>query len=136
MNNYQIHHYLASDPWASQFFGGVYPIDKVPMNFEWAYVVNTSPSTLQIGHWVAMCGDEFFCSFGTDPRFYGLPGMPHNTRQLQSFNSDVCGLYVIMYIQLRSRGYSMNDIVCTFTSNPNINDRIVTAAFNAGRWPA
>jgi hypothetical protein len=71
---------------------------------------------------------EFFCSFGSDPRDFSLPAMPHNTRQLQAINSTVCGDYVLLYAKLRCRNRSMREIVSCFTPIPAVNDAMIQRA--------
>jgi hypothetical protein len=55
--------------------------------------------------------------------------MPSNNVRLQAVNSEVCGLYVILYIKLVCRGYTLADMLSCFTAYDDVNDAIVSAIF-------
>lgn len=113
-------------------FEGVFPIDYLPqIEPGKTYIVNTSPSTIAYGHWVAICNMNFFCSYGINPVVYGLPEMPYNDVCLQSVLSDVCGYYVILYARLISRGHGENDMLKCFTDDYKLNDRILMGFFSS-----
>ena len=48
-----------------------------------------------------------------------------NDRQSQHILSTVCGAYCVFFAIYKSYGHDMYRIVCAFTDNPTINDRLV-----------
>lgn len=122
----QLRKILEDDPFVAPYFKGVYSIDTIPINRNGVYIMNTSPAHIPIGHWVAIAGNQFFCSLGTHPSAYGIKGITeYNSETLQNLNSNVCGLYVTAYIKAVCRGYSLIDFLSCFTNNTRINDMIV-----------
>ena len=97
-------------------------------------VCNTSPLNTRGSHWVGICIDnqqrgEFFDSYGLHPMAYGMEcGMEHagswtyNDILLQSFNSSVCGHYVIGYCFTKMAGLRMEEFVYLFCNDTKIND--------------
>ena len=49
----------------------------------------------------------------------------YNDRQLQHILSSLCGAYCIFFAIYKSYGHDMHRIVCAFTDNTIINDRLV-----------
>ena len=49
----------------------------------------------------------------------------YNDRQLQNILSTVCGAYCVFFAIYKSYGHDMHRIVCAFTDNTIINDRLV-----------
>ena len=100
-------------------------------------VCNTSTRDTRGSHSVAICIDnqrrgEFFDSYGLHPMAYGMEGGMENSRTwtyndipLQSYTSSVCGHYVIGYCLTRLAALSMEDFVCSFTTNTKVNDEII-----------
>lgn len=129
-------------------FGGARPADILPRDGHYKfYVLNTDTSDRRGKHWVAVYLNpyqpEFFDSLGHSPVFYhkefeyllinhspNQPNYLYNSKRLQQFGSNVCGLYCIYYIVLRDRGYSMHDIVNTFTGRLDVNDELVKNFYN------
>jgi hypothetical protein len=128
MNALQIHKLLTFDSHTKPVFKGVYPKNRLPRRLHLqptdppsAYVVNFDDSHLPGSHWVALFidpkhGGEYFDSYGNPPieecqRLLDLypPGV-YNLTCLQE-KTLVCGQYCVLYLLLRSRGYSMHDIV-------------------------
>jgi hypothetical protein len=127
MNSAQIYEALKDDVYTGPVFWGVFPIDKLPVMKEWGiYVVNTAPSPIKLGHWVAVINGIFFCSYGVNPVIYGLKPMPFVNRQLQSFESNTCGKYVVLFSKLICRGYTPADIIDCFGKIPLVNDKIIS----------
>ena len=106
-------------------FLGTHPFDLFPLPHLLSYpphpstgiccIVNTDPSSKPGQHWVAFYRDlqkppghiEFFDSYGHPPSFYSfsLPDnlkIQSNTHQLQSFSTNVCGQYCILFLLLRA----------------------------------
>jgi len=111
-------------------FGEVIPADQLPIEPKNKfYVVNNDPSTKPGRHWLAVyMGQvpEFFDSLGQSPSSYNKdfenflinhgPNYKYNTMRIQNDGSDMCGGYCIYYIILRNLGYSMKEVVNTFSS--------------------
>lgn len=109
-------------------------VDKKPS----AFVINTDPSDKPGKHWVAVYhksnGEaEYFDSFGLPPLTPDI--LKHlednafhwhyNPTILQHYSSNTCGKYCILFLLLRSRGYSFCSIVNFFTKQLRSNDKLV-----------
>ena len=90
------------------------------------FVFNTHYSHQPGEHWLAVYANDsevdFFDSFGRSVSFYpdvneilsihgGYETIRSNETQLQNFLSTVCGDYCVYFCLLRSRGWSMDEIV-------------------------
>lgn len=130
MNSEEIDDLLLRDNFVNIRYRGVYPIDQLPSNRSGIYIVNTSPSYISTGHWVAIVDDLFFCSYGVNPMNYGITGChAFNNNQLQSINSSVCGLYVVAFVKCFARGYTLESFLSCYDVDTNVNDMIVSHAF-------
>jgi hypothetical protein len=122
----QINRALRADPNVSEYFLGVFSLDKLPSEIDYpcAMVVNTDPSHEKGEHWVAFHFDEnrygeYFDSYGKWPddpilsKFLAKNGRiwcGHSV-QLQGFNTTVCGQYCIEFLTRKCAGETMADIV-------------------------
>ena len=62
-------------------------------------------------HWVAVFHNEYYDSFGLPPPKKLEKRIDwYNTRQHQSVNSKLCGLYACYYIQCRNRDFTPYEI--------------------------
>ena len=148
MNTLDINTFLLNDAFSKNIFAGTYAIDKLPKSSinkkKWCCCANLSPSNESGSHWIAIFLDkddgEFFCSFGTNPftfNNYYLNNFlyynnveRYNSKCLQNYFSSYCGFYVIAYILVRSRGYTLDNFLDCFESNKNIlNDEIIRKFF-------
>lgn len=126
------------------YFKGTYPRDKIPVTKERpaAFIVNTDASSSPGTHWVAIFLDtdmrgEYFDPFGLPPlvaefNLYLAQNCPNGytwsnqTIQNVSFNSTVCGQYCILFVKLRSLGYTFCDMMQLFScTNTLLNDSLV-----------
>ena len=90
-----------------------------------ALVINTDVAAGPGEHWLAFYAPrtsskiEMFDSFGLPPDFYSLDkSLIHFfTRGIQAFNTKVCGHYALLFIYLRSRGYSFNNSIIILKKN-------------------
>jgi uncharacterized protein YutD len=139
MNNIQIDKILKKDKKSKKIYLGTFPFDKLPKNFKYpaCFIINNQKST-EIGeHWLAIYFDSqkkcyFFDSFGMDPKFYNLLSylktksttIIHNKLQIQSFFSEYCGYYCIIFLLLKVRKYSLNFILSQF-KDPESNDNLI-----------
>lgn len=151
MDTQEIYAALKTNPSTKDCFNFVYPIDKLPPKNSLKYnsrgegfvVVNTDPSYKKGSHWIALCispsqfsADEYFDSYGEEPpeeiKNYLGGNCLRQKRQLQSFETTVCGQWCIFYIWKRCCGLSLGDIVKQFKGNsPVENDQFVNAKINA-----
>jgi len=94
-------------------------------------VVNTDLTRGPGIHWVCFFKEnnkvEFFDSGGRPASFYQIPHSHdwHNTIPLQDPSSVVCGHYCIMFLVMRSEGYSANDIISSLSSFGMHPDKLV-----------
>jgi len=130
MNTQEIGDLVRKDPLITNF-QGVFSIDTLPkLKPNASYVVNTSPSYVSQGHWTGIHDKTFFCSYGIEPKSYGIKGIKsYNDTQFQSLNSSVCGYYVVLVLGLLSRGYELEEISNIFIYADNVNDDIVRAYY-------
>ena len=145
MNNKEISEIIRRDPRARRVFRGVFPRDKLPIiispfNGASAYIINTGHSSGPGEHWVCVWFDgrgraEYFDSFGLPPTlapiqdfinrnsFYSLK---YIQRLCQSLVSSACGLYVLYYVLMKSRGANLQRVQQSFQPhNLRGNDRRV-----------
>ena len=123
-------------------FRGVYACDRLPLNLPHRrpliIIANTDPSDRQGEHWVLIRlgpnrTGEFFDSLGQPPKpifrrymdRFCTRWISNVDQQLQSIISYYCGHYVIFYALFSSIGYSMHEILSSFTSDNSLNDHIV-----------
>jgi hypothetical protein len=109
---------------------------KMPESFPSCVISNTMPKTHKGLHWVAFFfknkhSIEFWDSYGKSPKHYNFifKIRQSNKMILQSYNSDVCGLYCIMFLSLRANGVSFLKIKKMFSKNTFSNDCIVLTYF-------
>lgn len=144
MNNLQLTAVLTSDIFAQRVFCGVFPRDILPRRVQTrrpcAYVINTDRYGKPGEHWVCVFFDgfgksEYFDSFGLPPLHSDIEqfikrnsqSSRYNQRFLQDLTSSACGLYVIYYVLIKSRGGSLNRMLTCFNSlRQRSNDRRVT----------
>ena len=105
------------------------------------YTDNTEESHLPGKHWIAFWFEspvygEFFDSYGNQPTFYRKEfeeTLRHSVRHylynnvvLQSSDSKTCGLYAVMYLISKAKGYSMKKIQSFFNKkDKSWNDQLV-----------
>ena len=151
MNSAQLDYNLRRDSCTQTMWRGVFPVDKIkllPQNklLPAGYIVNTAPSSHDGKHWVAFYFSEnhaeFFDSYGFEPK------KPEMTKFLKSYgHSDetikktnvrlqgnwttVCGQYCVFFLTLRSRGWSYDEIMKTFSEKDyEWNDGLVQSFVN------
>ena len=101
---------------------GVFARDELPdLTREirpWCLILNTDPKDQPGTHWLALYAAkegriELFDAFGLPPITYNLDSLKplHLFYSFQSPSSSVSGHYCIVYIYLRSRNKSLNQIV-------------------------
>ena len=139
MYNGQLQWIASRDARTSSIFLGIAPADRQPqqMAADTTLIVNCCNARLPGRHWLALYqhwngGLEVFDSFGMNPQFYDIVGkfpeasvITYSSKQLQSMNSSVCGLYCLYYCYYKARGYALEDIVSVFSNDRSSNDAFV-----------
>jgi hypothetical protein len=139
MNSLQIVNVLTNDIFSKKFFKKVYAIDQIPNDNKKyknaAFIINTDKKTGKGEHWLAVFYDknnnsQFFDSLGFGPEFYGLSEFLLKTSKnsitnkfgVQSFLSEYCGFYSILFIMIRSRNISFQKFLEFFNEDTIKND--------------
>ena len=146
MNAQQLESILSLDQHILKNFAGVFAADTLPSNISHLpkfLIVNSDVHSGPGQHWLALYipaqgPSEFFDSLGHSPKQYlasfeqflinHSPQYIYSNKRLQNYGSDTCGLFVLYYVILRCRGYTMQDIVNNFSTNLAQND-ILTLHF-------
>lgn len=139
MNTTQLEEYMLADQYIRMYYGGVLPSNRLPLiseNKPKIYIVNTDDEFKPGQHWIVLFTDdvgEYFDSLGKEPLqefkdFLIINGPMYimNEKQLQSQQSNLCGLYALYYAYFRCRGCTMKDILHIFTDNLLYNDMLVS----------
>ena len=140
MNTLEIKRYLERSETTRDVFLNVYALDQLPKEKlpqeRWLLVCNCCPANMTGEHWIAMFYEnetlEFFDSFGLSPERYDRgkddrisafmraqrpqKGVVFNNERLQSYESDGCGHYCILYGFHRCRGEPFGAIVASLTA--------------------
>ena len=127
---------LQHDPYVAPILLGVFARDGIPAarRLPWLAVVNLDVKSQPGSHWVAIYKDsdstEYFDSLGrrASPYFskYPHPEYSYARQRLQSYHSLMCGYFCLFYAMMRTRGFSMKDILDCFHGNtPKQNDAAV-----------
>ena len=146
MNAVQIVNILSLDSNILKKFSGVFAADTLPSNISHLpkfLIVNSDVQSGPGQHWLALYippqgPPEFFDSLGLSPKQYLAsfeqflinhgPQYIYSDKRLQNYGSNTCGLYVLYYVILRCRGFTMHDIINNLSSNLAQND-ILTLNF-------
>lgn len=123
-----------------KFHVGVYSSDRLPnICRKPAAVIHNDQSSLEPGrHWTcsflpARGRAEFFCSYGLPPlvvthkRFLNRnsKGFVYNKKCFQALDSEVCGLYCLLYLSARMKNISRMNYCKLFSNDTIKNDKIV-----------
>lgn len=130
MNTEQIDSILRKDEYCGQLFKGVFARDQfvsARITFPGIYVCNTDKMTQPGMHWVAVYFDnkgkcDYFDSYGLPPLFNDLNHKimsldkyyVYNNNRIQSFDTNTCGIYCVLYALMRSRGETLSETISTF----------------------
>lgn len=123
-----------------KYYVGAFAIDKIPniSKRPISMIVNTDPSSMPGEHWIAIYLEgnkkgEYFDSFGFPPRD-GIKeflneqcpdGWRCSNIMLQQISAITCGAYCVMYIKMRSLGYTLKQFILLFTMSTPVNELIL-----------
>lgn len=144
MNSTQLLNVVKMDPCLRRNVKGVFASNTLPpivTQYPSAFIVNTQPLPLPGEHWVviiiqSLSQAEFFDSLGKSPADYNQDiqkFLRKNSAQcnvksirLQPRNSDLCGLYVLVFLIARlCYKNSLNHVYALFSKDIQSNDDFV-----------
>jgi hypothetical protein len=143
----EIERAAGTDPLQRKHFLGVFASDELPQrihSFPASLVVNTDPISKPGRHWIAYYFDQqqrldYFDSQGLPPLSGRLARFAKQNswdigfcdKPLQGFHSAACGYYCIAFLALRSRGYTLKNIISLYWGGkPGIYDNLVCETVN------
>lgn len=133
MNTIQLTKILSFNKSTKSSFIGVYARDELPeiTKYPCCFIINTAKRSHPGKHWIAFYFDSkktcnFFDSYGNHPSFFGLMDfikensdeLVYNLKTIQSFRSQNCGFYCILFLILRTTGYTIDKISDFFFMKP------------------
>ena len=149
MNEDEIKNILLQDNTHNKInFVGVFSRTRIPITstFPAGYIINLDNFGSEGIHWIGVYVTEkyinIFDSFGgnflNDGFFSAFLRSYQNKRrivssqyEIQSINSNTCGLYSILFILVLSRGFSLNQFVNLFNfKNTKCNDLAIVQFFS------
>ena len=144
MNTLQINEIIEKDSYAKKYYLGTVALDQLPQFIKYpsCFILNNQKSNQPGQHWIAIYFGknqkaEFFDSFGQSAKYYNLEnyiktrskGFVNSNIKLQSNYSTFCGYYCVLYILLKSRGWTLSKILKQFKS-PRLNDKLIKRLIN------
>ena len=140
MNSVQIEKILKSNHQTHKIHLGVFARDELPKidKYPCCFVLNTAKRSHPGKHWLAFYYDSnkvcnFFDSYGNEPSFFDLDSyiastsikVVINKKPIQSWISQNCGFYCVLFLILRSSGHSMVKISNLFYDKTEKNDEMI-----------
>ena len=144
MNTLQINQIIENDYYAKKYYLGTVALDQLPQNIRYpsCLIVNNQKSHQPDQHWIAIYFGknqkaEFFDSFGQNAKYYSLEnyiksrskGFVNSNIKLQSNYSTFCGYYCVLFILLKTRGWSLQRIFRQFKS-PRLTNKLIKRFIN------
>ena len=144
MNSSDIEQRLRHHVATRHIFEGVYPRDCLPTDIKYpsGIICNTDPASQPGEHWICIYIDhygvgEYFDSFGLPPLFQEFElyltnycvSWSFNRQTVQSVTSSTCGLYCMYYLIMRSKGFTLRELLNVFSHDYVSNDEIVVELF-------
>ncbi len=144
MNTIELINILTEDKFSKKLFCGVLPIDELK-NFTFrkpcSLIVNTDESSKPGEHWIALFITkngylEYFDSYGIKPfkkeifQFIKKHQMKliFNKKKIQNSLSINCGKFCLLFVLLRTRGFTMKKIIRFFV-NTKYNDLLINKIY-------
>lgn len=140
MNTRELSKILRGHKHLKYIFAGVFPADMLPSNPRkkkpCAYIANTHMHNQPGEHWIcfyfpAIGYPEYFDSYGLAPQeefeTFLNKSYLYSTAFVQFPLSSACGQYCLYFILQRSKGYSMANIISSFSTNKLENDAMVNS---------
>ena len=141
MNGFELASIIEKDSKLANNVVGIYSFDTIPKNFgnHKGLIFNNEISSRSGSHWLSLFKInantiEFYDSFGLDPEVYGLSSehpflqkynIIYRNKQIQSIDSEICGLYAIYYLEHRVLGHPLSAIFEKFGEDYYLNDKII-----------
>ena len=128
---------MLADPYIRKQYGGVVALDQLPtlIRDPTIFIVNSDPIKLPGKHWFAVYFsnvNEHFDSAGFYPNaaleaelIARGPRFLYNTKRVQAYFSDTCGLYALFFCYFRCRGFKFREIIDMFSDNLLVNEALV-----------
>ena len=145
MNTIELINILNKDKFSRKLFCGVLPIDelkKFKFRKPCSLIINTDESNKPGEHWIALFINkngnlEYFDSYGIKPfkkeiyQFIKKHRMKliYNKKKIQNSASINCGKFCLLFLLLRTRGFTMKKIIKLFINNKN-NDLLINKIFS------
>ena len=141
LSNIDIENYVKKDKNIGKKFIGVFSRDMLPKKRKVGfYIINMQPHDDGDGsHWVMAYEKPnntsvYADSFGVVPpksilNYFSKP-MYVLDKQLQDYDSDMCGYFCIYMVQQLNNKKSLNDIVTKFYEDTKYNDDVLRKHFN------
>lgn len=140
MNSVQINNILRKHPKTRDKFLGVFARDELVniKQYPCCFVMNTAKRSHPGMHWVAFFFDSnkvchFFDSYGNSPTLFRLNNfiknnstrLIFNKKQIQSWTSDNCGYFCVLFLIFKCLGYSIGRFCKLFYDSSDKNDKII-----------
>ena len=139
MNTHHITSVISLGSANSNIFKGVFArnhfIDQC-ISYPSIYIINTDNSNQSGSQWTGVYFSidhkcQYFDSYGIPPLFNDVVNklrsidstFVYNSYVLQSLNTNVCGIYCIVFAIMKCKGYSLKDIIDLFLLTNNDDER-------------
>ena len=124
---------------------GTFPKDLLQSSSKnkFGLIINTDNSDMPGEHWVAIFKNnnkvEYFDSFGLPPLHEEIihylnnvskMGWAYNTVTFKNEKSDACGMYCVMFLKLKFKGYKSTQIASLFSHKTKLNDTVAKTLYN------
>ena len=149
LTNYQLAHMTSTHQCTEDIVDGVFSFDHIPntvSKYPAFFICNNKPGNHPGEHWFSLFFPserkqaELFCSLGKSPEYYGTKiiniltsnGNGHykyNQSQLQGDSSRACAYFVLYFCDLRSRGFSYENIMNNFSPTDLEENEILVTTY-------
>ena len=142
LNTLELDQYMRNDPYIRQYYGGVKALNELNVIVPEAslFIVNHDPSHEPGSHWITLFmqqNPEHFDSLGLEPidpiksyLIFNGPNYLYNTKRVQSYATNSCGMFCLFYAYFRCRNYSFKEVMNMFNDNMIVNEFVVNSFYN------